>query len=43
MTLQLTVIRVMGLDQQYIYYEIVHEAHTKENKVIDLTITQDCK
>jgi len=27
----------------YIYYEIVHEAHKKENKVIDLTITQDCK
>jgi len=29
--------------QVYIYYEIVHEAHKKENKVIDLTITQDCK
>jgi len=27
----------------YIYYEIVHEAHKKENKIIDLTITQDCK
>jgi len=27
----------------YIYYEIVHEAHKKENKVINLTITQDCK
>jgi len=27
----------------YIYYDIVHEAHNKENKVIDLTITQDCK
>jgi len=25
------------------YYEIVHEAHKKENKVIDLTITQDCQ
>jgi len=24
----------------YIYYEIVHEAHKKENEVIDLTITQ---
>jgi len=26
----------------YIHYEIVNEAHKKENKVIDLTITQDC-
>jgi len=30
-------------NKQYIYYEIVHEAHKKESKVIDLTITQDCK
>jgi len=33
---------VLNPTKLYIYYEIVHEAHKKENKVINLTITQDC-